>query len=272
MIENWLAGPITTAAYGWRLQRADGVTLGFTSHDKDVVMGGLILRANPGMVPSSITESLGLEHDGLDLKAALTAGAINEDDLMAGRWDGARLEVFLFDWTDPGAPVRPLASGELGTVAFGSSGFTAELLGPTRILDKAVVPLTSPGCRAQFCDAACGLSRGRFSYRVRVMVDGVFVTSDEDWPVTPEQFAHGSLRWLEGKNCGLSSDIISASEDHFELASEPHFPVTAPILADLTEGCDKRLESCAMRYDNVINFRGEPYLPGNDLLTRFPGA
>ena len=43
-------------------------------------------------------------------------------------------------------------------------------------------------------------------------------------------------------------------------------------LIELIEGCDKSLATCAARFGNAINFRGEPYLPGIDLLTRYPGA
>jgi hypothetical protein len=52
--DYWLNGPVTSAAYGWRLERADGVTLGFTSHDKDLVHQGLLLRASPGMKPTTM--------------------------------------------------------------------------------------------------------------------------------------------------------------------------------------------------------------------------
>lgn len=258
--------------YGWLLHRADGVALGFTSHDRDVAIDGLVLRSSPGMAPTTITESLGLEYDGLELKAALTADAISNNDLMAGRWDGAQLQVFLFDWTDPDAGMRPLAHGELGAVSLGDEGFTAELIGPTRQLDKAVVPATSPGCRARFCDAACGLSGARFQHIGLVLADGAIVTCDGEWPVPADNLVHGSLRWLGGANCGLTSDIIAASDTHVELAQAPYFAVEMPVRVALFEGCDKRLGTCATRFGNVLNFRGEPYLPGNDLLTRFPGG
>jgi uncharacterized phage protein (TIGR02218 family) len=56
------------------------------------------------------------------------------------------------------------------------------------------------------------------------------------------------------------------------LADPPVFAVEADTLALLTEGCDRQLETCRSRFANVVNFRGEPYLPGTDLLTRYPGA
>ena len=35
---------------------------------------------------------------------------------------------------------------------------------------------------------------------------------------------------------------------------------------------DGLLATCAGRFANAVNFRGEPHLPGMDLLTRYPGA
>nr|WP_232014937.1 phage BR0599 family protein [Sphingopyxis sp. EG6] len=34
----------------------------------------------------------------------------------------------------------------------------------------------------------------------------------------------------------------------------------------------KQLATCRERFANAINFRGEAHLPGNDLLTRYPGG
>jgi hypothetical protein len=50
-------------------------------------------------------------------------------------------------------------------------------------------------------------------------------------------------------------------------------PALAPgTLARLTEGCDHTIATCAGRFANAINFQGEPFLPGNDLLTRYPSG
>lgn len=271
MSDPWLAGPVTSVAFGWRLERADGVTLGFTSHDRDVVIDGVVLRANPGMLPSSIVESVGLETDGLEVGGALTSSAIAADDLAAGRWDSARLAIFLFDWSDPAAGKRILAVGELGAVSYSSSAFETELLGLTRQLDRPVVPQTSPSCRASLCDAACGLNAQRFrQIRSVPSTDGENIFLDH--PVAANIYSYGHLRWLDGANTGLTADIVANGASIVTLARSPNFVVQAGAMIELTEGCDKRLETCASRFGNALNFRGEPHLPGNDLLTRYPGA
>lgn len=273
MSDVWLNGAVTSAAYGWRLERRDGVTLGFTSHDCDVEVDGLLLRAAPGMVPSSITESIGLDTDGLDVRGALTADAIRAKDLHAGRWDGARISIFLFDWTDPGAGQRVLAVGELGGISHGGDRFEAEFKGPAAKLDRPVAPYTSPGCRAQFCDAACGLSAERFRHEAIVAsASGSTLTALTALPGSASDFAFGTLRWLDGPNCGLRGEILSNTGSAIQLVAPPFFPLAAGARVELIEGCDKTIATCAARFANAINFRGEPYLPGNDLLTRYPGA
>jgi uncharacterized phage protein (TIGR02218 family) len=91
-------------------------------------------------------------------------------------------------------------------------------------------------------------------------------------PEVEEAFSFGKLRWLDGPNTGLKSDILSNSSTTVQLLSPPPFPVAPGSRVELLQGCDKTIATCASRFGNAINFRGEPYLPGNDLLTRYPGA
>ena len=37
-----------------------------------------------------------------------------------------------------------------------------------------------------------------------------------------------------------------------------------------TAGCDKRFDTCHDRFNNVVNFRGFPHIPGNDFVMRYP--
>src|SRR3546814_6193514 len=91
---GFLDGDLTTIALCWRLERRDVVTIGLTTHDRDLMIGGLLHRAAPGMSPSAIERSAGLAPHTLDVAGALTSDAIREDVLIAGRWAGARGALF----------------------------------------------------------------------------------------------------------------------------------------------------------------------------------
>ena len=265
-----LAQPLVTLAFCWRIERRDGVTIGLTSHDRDLEIGGLLYRAAPGMTPGAVRSGIGMEGEDSDLAGALTSDAISERDLMAGRWDGAALELRLTQWEAPGELWLLLAQGEIGAVARTGAAFTAELIGAAAALGEPVAPSTSPDCRATLGDGKCRVDMaGR---RRVVAVAGVEDARVAVSGLAAGAYAFGTLRWLTGANAGMGQAVTDNDADGLTLADPPAFAVEAGTLALLSEGCDRQLSTCAARFGNAANFRGEPYLPGMDLLTRYPGA
>jgi uncharacterized phage protein (TIGR02218 family) len=269
----WFQSELTTLAFCWRVERRDGVALGFTSHDRDLEISGFRYRAAPGMAPSAIGRSDGLEIDTLDVTGALTSDAISAGDLAAGRWDGARLRLVAVDWRDPEAEPLFLARGELGEVSVSDGAFTAELMGPTALLDRPVVEATSPECRAALGDRRCRVDlagRTRFA-RIAAVVDAATFDVDAGEP-SPNAYGYGRLRWIAGANGGIVSAVLRSDGARLFLREPPPEAVTVGSLVELAEGCDKIFATCRDRFANGANFRGEPHLPGADLLTRYPGA
>ncbi|WP_313807017.1 DUF2163 domain-containing protein [Sphingobium sp.] len=265
-----LEKPLATLAFCWRIERRDGVAIGLTSHDRDLEIGQMLYRAAPGMTPCAVRSGIGVEGSDADVEGALVADAISEADLAAGRWDGAALELRLTEWEEPGVLWLLLARGGIGAVARRAGAFTAELVGAMAALKAPVAPSTSPDCRAVLGDRQC---RVDLAGRRRVVAVG----SVDDAVVTlpgleAGAYAFGTLRWLTGRNGGIVQAVIDNDGDGVTLADPPAFAVEAGTLALLTEGCDRQLATCADRFGNAVNFRGEPYLPGTDLLTRYPGA
>jgi len=266
---DWLGQELTTMALCWRLDRADGVTMGFTTHDRTLTIGGVPYGASPGMLPSAVRQSDGFDVDTLDVDGALTADAITADDLAVGRWDGAALSLFAVDWSDPAADPLPIARGEIGDVSIQDGAFTAELRGPTALLERPVVEQTSPDCRASLGDARCRIDLAFRQRTARVVAAaGSLLTLDNAEP-SAGAYAYGRLRWLDGGNAGLSALVAASDGVTLTLRDPPACPVEAGALVELTEGCDRLFDTCRNRFFNADNFRGEPYLPGNDLLTRY---
>ncbi|WP_428628849.1 DUF2163 domain-containing protein [Sphingopyxis sp.] len=266
---DWLREELVTLAWCWRLARRDGVVIGLTSHDRDLTIGGIAYRAAPGMKPSALETTDSLDTATMDLEGAIASDAIAARDLDAGRWDGAELILFVTDWTAPDVAPVTVARGSLGAIERRGAAFAAELQGVTRLLDRPVCPATSPSCRAMLGDRACRVDLAPHTHLRRVLtVVGRAVTIDS--PVA--DMAFGELQWMEGANCGLVSPVIGAMGAVLQLAEAPAFVVTEAVRVRLTEGCDKQLATCRDRFANAINFRGEAHLPGNDLLTRYPGG
>ena len=266
---SWRDGELTTLALCWRLERRDGIGVGLTAHDRDLMIDGNLYRASPGMTPSAIERADGA--DGLDVVGAMTAGAITERDLLAGRWDGARVCVMAIDWRDIGHRLN-LASGTIGAVETEDGGFTAELRGNAAALDRPVSEETSPTCRAMLGDRRCRVPMAGRRRMARVIAaEDAAVTLDVAEPVE-NGWGGGRLRWFGGANSGLEDAIASSAEATVMLLTPPRFTPAVGNMVQVIEGCDKTIATCSSRFANAANFRGEPYLPGIDLLTRYPGA
>ncbi|HEX7871855.1 MAG TPA: DUF2163 domain-containing protein [Sphingobium sp.] len=269
-VADILAKPLCALAFCWRLERRDGVTIGLTSHDRTLSIGGLDYAASPGMMPSAIRQTGTLDPAVMDVEGALSADSLSAGDLALGRWDGAAVALHLTEWTEPGVLWLELARGTLGPVKQSKGAFVASLNGRKAVLGQAVAPLTSPTCRASLGDGDCRVDMAPLRHVVRVTaVAGERVTVPG---VDGALHAGGRLRWLSGSRCGLWDGIADGDAGVLALEEPPDGTIAPGTAVLIEQGCDKRIATCAARFGNAANFRGEPYLPGNDLLTRYPGA
>ena len=269
MTRAWFSTDLETVATFWRVTRRDGIALGFTTHDRDLWFDGLLHRAAPGMVPSAIRRSAGFEPDSAEVQGALSHDAIAAVDLAAGRFDGAAVIVGLVDWETLDRHV--VYRGAIGTVSQEAGGFTAQLQSRKAELQADRIPRTSPTCRAVFCGPDCGLNGARFTHEAQLVAhdpDSGGFTFATAAPLA--SLPAGTLRWFDGPCAGLTMAIAAVENGRLFV----DVPVDAQLVpgtrALLREGCDRRLETCAARFGNAVNFRGEPFLPGNDLLARYP--
>lgn len=269
MSRVWFSQPLETVATFWRVLRRDGVTLGFTTHDRDLWFDAVCHRAAPGMLPSAIRRSADFEPDSAEVQGALSHESIEANDLALGRFDGARVLIGLIDWDSLESHV--LYRGAIGTVSEEAGGFTATLQSRKAELLRDPVPRTSPSCRAVFCGPGCQLSIARYSHEaVLVSHSQTAGTISVTSPALSSALVGGSARWLDGPAAGIEMGIVSASGGTLSLDQD--LDATPPIgtRLRLTEGCDRTIATCATRFGNARNFQGEPYLPGNDLVTRYP--
>lgn len=267
MTRTFFDRELDTAATFWRIFRRDGITLGFTSHDRALMFGGITHRAAPGMVPTAIRLTSDLSEENAGVEGALSHDAISDKDLAAGLFDEAAIEIGIVDWET--LQHRVLYSGSLGRIEDDRRGFSGELRSAKSILDQDLVPRTSPTCRALFCGPGCGLSAPHFTRRTvindvdldlnRVLIAGISAQDHLD----------GHIRFLDGPQTGIAFAIVGAHDGWLLLDRPLAEGLMNGTAVELREGCDHTLTTCAQRFGNALNFRGEPFLPGNDLLARY---
>ncbi|MFM5906090.1 MAG: DUF2163 domain-containing protein [Novosphingobium sp.] len=269
MTRVWFSEPLETVATFWRVARKDGVTLGFTTHDRDLWFDGVLHRAVPGMLPSAIRRSADLEPDSAEVEGALSHESISSDDLSTGRFDGARVAIGVVDWQTLDRHV--LYRGAIGQIEEEDGKFNAELVSRKAELQRDPVPRTSPTCRAAFCGPGCGLSAVRFTQELAIVEsDPARNVVRLPLALAPADYQYGQLRWLDGPLAGISAEIADVDGDEVILASALDIAPGAGTRILLRQGCDRTIYTCGTRFGNAANFQGEPYLPGNDLIARYP--
>ena len=262
-----------TLARAWSVQRCDGLRLGFTDHDAALHFDGLWFRPDSGLTARALLQASGLAVDNTEAEGALCDDAITEPDLMAGRWDGAQLQLWQVDWRD--VTVRRLIfRGSLGEVTRISGAFRAELRGLTEGLNAPQGRVYHPRCSAILGDRACGLdmTAEHLSHDAVLEREAGGRLRFAGFPgFDPGWFDHGLLVVLDGPAQGLEVTIKNdlALPDGGREIEPWTMPTIAPRPGDrirLQAGCDKRARTCRRKFDNFLNFRGFPHLPAEDWL------
>jgi uncharacterized phage protein (TIGR02218 family) len=268
---------VTTLCRCWLIARNDGVRQGFTDHDEDVIVGDVTCLAGSGLSGSEATAKLGMAVDASEMSGALSDESLNEDDLAAGRYDAAGVDLWLVDWSEPGLKVL-LAKGSLGEVRREGTAFAAEMRGLNQKLAEDSGRLFTATCSADLGDARCTVDltdadlHGSGTVVAPSAVSAFSASGldayDDGW------FTAGKLTFTGGANAGLAMEVKihgkSGGTVSFTLWQAMAQPIAPGDTFSVTAGCDKRFATCNTRFDNAVNFRGFPHIPGNDFVISYP--
>lgn len=265
-----LDGEVTTLATCWRLERADGWVRGFTDHDRDLEIDALVYTAATGFLPSAIKSGSDLSVDNLDVEGFLDDHALRPEDLTSGLFDGARIEIFLVNWADLSQGRIVLRKGWLGEVKRADSRFSAEIRGIANRLQQTQGILYSRLCRVDLGSPECSVDLGPLTedYAIETVTAGDGLTIDTARP--SGFFTFGTCTFLSGANAGAATEILSHINQAIRLFTPMPRPMAAGDQVRLVAGCDKTPETCHARFGNILNFRGEPHIPGNDKVFSYP--
>ena len=265
---------VTSFATCWRVVLTDGTLMGFTDHDADILFQGDTYRAASGFTASAVDTSGAFNVDNLELEGLLSSPSITEADLSTGRWDYAAIRIMLVDWKVPGSGAIIQRVGRLGEVSGGGAHFKAEIRGLMQALQQNVGEMYQPACRADFGDSRCKFDVSTVTVTctlTAVSADGRTLSAAEI-VAAAGAYDGGKVHWLTGANAGRDAEIKTGGLGTVTLQIPMPF---APLPGDTfnaVQGCLKRKnEDCRDKWHNVVNFRGEPDMPGLNRMAKGPG-
>lgn len=267
----------TTLAHCWRVLRNDGVVLGFTDHDVELVISGTVCKPMHGLDSGEMPARLGAQVETGEVLGILHHDAIDEADIALGRYDGARVESWVVNWAAP-AQTLLLRVDTIGEIVREDGTFRAELRSAQEALNTVRGRFYQGLCDAVVGDARCGVNLaapGRSGTATvvsvadpfRVLVNGLSGFA-EDW------FAFGMGQWSGGKRAGLKDAVLThrkaSGGDLLGFGQRVGDWVVAGDVLAVTAGCDRRFSTCRDKFGNGFNFRGFPHVPGSDFVLRYP--
>ena len=272
-LKDHYASGATTLATLWLLTRTDNVVMGFTDFDKNITYNGVTYQASTGYTRTAIKDTVGLNVDNLEVDGILDSAAITEDDLHAGLYDYATIVVMRINWADTSMGVEILRSGKLGEVSTTDTTFKAELRGLTQQLSQNLLEVYQPACRASLFDVRCGVNPAAYT------VTGALTTGSTRHTIVDTSrteangtYNGGKLTMTSGLCIGLSMEVFSYTVGNISLVLALPRDVAIGDTYSLTRGCDKVFSTCKDTFNNVLNFRGEPHLPGMDQILKTGGV
>lgn len=272
----------TTLCHAWAVTRTDGTVYGFTDHDLDLSFEGITFKADTGLTALALEQTTGLSVDNTESLGALSSAAVREADIEAGRFDGARVKAWLVNWQNPTERVLEF-NGTFGEITRASGGFRTELRGLTEMLNQPQGRVYHSACAAVLGDGACKVDLDAPGLSVTLSVQAVedarvfrFEDISELSGFDNRWFERGRLVVQTGAAQGLvglvKNDHLTAEARTLDLWSPIRAEIAVGDTIRLEAGCDKRAETCRLKFNNFNNFRGFPHIPGEDWLTAFPSS
>lgn len=277
-LRSLMIGGLYRFATCWKIERTDGTILRFTDHDQEIDFDGEIYKPAGFTTASARQSAENLDAQNIDFRGAITDDEITEDDLQVGRYREAEITEFLVDWRFGDVVKKAFQTRKYIVIETKYDGevWQATLRGNLYRLEPKIGDVYTRTCRWDLGDANCAVDLGPHTQSSKT-VSGIVVANrrfQSDVTGADGRFIAGVLTWTTGDNNGLSFDVkyfLSAGGE-IELQLSTPYAIQAGDTFSIVEGCNKLVETCRDTFDNLPNFGGFPFIPGDDDLFATPDS
>lgn len=249
----------------------DGSILRYTSADVTITVGSRVFDHTGPIIKRSRTRvSLGVSVDSLDMDITATTDTLLSglpwlQAISNGALDGAVVDLERAFADTPGGAIAGTVSLFSGRV----SDTTTESL-TAKVIVRSFMELLNtplprnlyqPPCGYSVYDTGCGLSRAAFAVNSSVGSGSTKLVINCALAQAADYFTIGDIRFTSGQNLGVIRTVKSYTPGVITMAYPLPKPVSVGDTFSIARGCDKRMTTCDVVFNNLARFRATPYVP-----------
>lgn len=263
---------VLSLAHIIEIERLDGIIIRLTDCDFDLVVEGNTYRSDIGFTMSALLVGLNLgQVQGFNLNVAITPDGFTKRDLRSRRYETAKVTMSEVDFRTPDDTKLVMFVGRIGRTTFSDTG-TAEIEVHTKTFDeiKFADEVYQQTCRASLGDNRCRfpLESFRVDFTVTAVINRTTFIVSTFGPTAAgrpdiDYFSQGQLKWLSGDNDLWEADIMTGFLANRQITTFFPMPEAVKVgdIGKMYPGCDRKHSTCITKFDNVLNYRGEPFAP-----------
>lgn len=260
----------------WRLHRKDGFIIRVTDRDKVITFDSEEYSPIGGFNASANQRQGGLKDRSRDLVGVIESDAITIDDLRSGRYEETTVDEYLVSVENDPADLIIHNRYWIKDVTFSDESWQGTATGTPSWLSTEVGAYYTRTCRVKrLGDPFCGVDVAalRVTGTVATVVN-VRQKFTSDLTDVDGYFTKGYIKFTTGLNAGIESEVktYTASGGTVELWLQLPFNIQVGDAFEVDPGCDRLKSTCISKFNNIVNFQGEPFIPGPDKAYETPDA
>ena len=250
-----------------------GEIIGLTEHSQDLQINNTTYYSSNGFEHNNSDFTSNLSNSISEIIGLIDNNTININDIITGKFDNAKIEIFYIDTNDENFEKIHITTGNITSININDGKITFSINNILNVLDKTIGDIYSPLCRAQFCDQKCLLNINDYTFTSKithVKSDTEFLYDISSIGVKDKNyFKYGIVIFTSGKNINQSMEIKQSFDNDIILNTKLNYSLTVGDTFKIIVGCDKTISSCINKFNNAINFRGEPHIANTTKVYKF---
>lgn len=255
----------------YTIKLATGQLLRYTDADRVVSIGGNSWTLGPMLTRNTVRIVSGIQVSTLriDMSAksdVLVNGVPLMEFVSLGGLDNAFITLERGYSPDPSqinlTGKMVIFIGRVADISVGRHVASIEVKSPTELLDvKIPRNVYQPGCHSTWADEACGIDKTLYTQSGVITSASTKRQLNSDIIGADEYYSLGVVKFTSGVNNGLSYTVRKQIGGQIDLIANT---IATPQIGDTFDvyaGCDKTMGTCKNKFNNILRYRGMPFIP-----------